>query len=453
MHIIVAGLSHKTAPVEIREKVTFPEQVQTDALQTLKGYSSINEATILSTCNRMEIYVVASDLEKGKDNIVQFICDYHSLSRDKLENYLYFHDGKHAIHHLFRVASSLDSMVLGEAQIIGQVKTAYNFAFEADATSTILNRLFRHALLAGKRVRSETAIGESAVSISYAAVELAKKVFDTLEGRAVMLIGAGEMIELTATHLVANGVNKVMVTNRTFERAQCLADKYKGEVVNFSDFVDHMHKSDIVISCTGAPHYVVTKSHITKVMQKRKNKPIFFIDIAVPRDIDPAASKLYNVFAYDIDDLDTVVQSNIEERKKAADIGETIVEAEVKNFSAWMSSLEVAPTIVNLRLQAEEIRQKELEKHLRRLPNLSETEINTVNALTIAIMNKMLHKPIVKLKECSNHEDGYLHIESLRYLYDIEDEEDMDLENESGAPGLSKQGLLELRSKPVGADK
>jgi glutamyl-tRNA reductase len=449
MHIIVAGLSHKTAPVEIREKVTFPEQVQSDALQTLRGYSSINEATILSTCNRMEIYVVASDLEKGKENIVQFICDYHDLSRDKLENYLYFHDGKHAIHHLFRVASSLDSMVLGEAQIIGQVKTAYNYAFEADATSTILNRLFRHALLAGKRVRSETAIGESAVSISYAAVELAKKVFDTLEGRAVMLIGAGEMIELTATHLVANGVNKVMVTNRTYERAESLAGKYKGDVVNFSDFVDHMYKADIVISCTGAPHYVVTKSHIGKVMQKRKNKPIFFIDIAVPRDIDPAAGKLYNVFAYDIDDLDSVVQSNIEERKKAADIGETIVETEVKNFSAWLSSLEVSPTIVTLRRQAEEIRQKEIEKHLRRLPDLTETEINTINALTVAIMNKMLHKPIVKLKESSNHKDGYLHIESLRYLYEIEDEEDVDLESESGASAANKAGLIELRSKPI----
>ncbi|MBI4734316.1 MAG: glutamyl-tRNA reductase, partial [Rubrobacteridae bacterium] len=191
---------------------------------------------------------------------------------------------------------------------------------------------------------------------------------------------------------------------------------------------------------------VVTKSHISKVMQKRKNRPICFIDIAVPRDIDPAAGKLYNVFAYDIDDLDTVVQSNIEERKKAADIGETIVEAEVKNFSSWMSSLEVSPTIVMLRLQAEEIRQKELEKHLRRLPNLSDAEANTINALTIAIMNKMLHKPIVKLKECSNHEDGYLHIESLRYLYDIEDEDDTDLEAESEAAPAHKQGFIELHS-------
>jgi glutamyl-tRNA reductase len=254
------------------------------------------------------------------------------------------------------------------------------------------------------------------------------------------------MIELTATHLVANGVDKVMVTNRTYERAESLAQKYKGEVVDFTDFVDYMHKSDIVISCTGAPHYVVNKSHISKVMQKRKNKPIFFIDIAVPRDIDPAVGKLYNVFAYDIDDLDTVVQSNIEERRKSADIGETIVEAEVKNFSSWMSSLEVSPTIVTLRRQAEEIRQKELEKHLRRLPDLSEADKNTVNALTIAIINKMLHKPIVKLKECSNHEDGYLHVESLRYLYEIEDDEDSDLESESESKPVRKTGFIELHS-------
>lgn len=441
MHIIVAGLSHKTAPVEIREKVTFPEQVLSDALHVLIGYPSINEAVILSTCNRMEIYVVASDIEKGKDNITQFICDYHQLKRDKLEKYLYFHEDNRSVLHLFRVASSLDSMVLGEAQILGQVKTAYNAAFEAEATSTILNRLFRHALLSGKRVRTETEIGESAVSISYAAVELAKKVFESLNGRTAMLVGAGEMIELTATHLVSNGVSKVIVTNRTFERAESLASKYNGTAVAFNDFVDHMVHADIVISSTGAPHCVITKQHVSHVMQKRKNKPIFFIDIAVPRDVDPEVANLYNVFAYDIDDLDSVVQTNLEERKKAAGIAEEIVEVEVSNFNSWLTSLEVAPVIATLRRKAEEIRIKELEKHLRKLPNLTESEINTLNALTSAIINKMLHKPIVNLKQCANQKDGYLYVESLRVLFDIEDENEV----EDGAPNF-----IELRSKPVG---
>ncbi|NCO65175.1 MAG: glutamyl-tRNA reductase [Candidatus Aquicultor secundus] len=437
MHIIVAGLSHKTAPVEVRETVTFPEQILSDALHMLTGYPSINEAVILSTCNRMEIYVVANDPDKGKDDVIRFISDYHSLERDKLEKYLYFREGKNAILHLFRVASSLDSMVIGEAQILGQVKTAYNAAFEAEATSTVMNRLFRHGFSAGKRVRTETEIGESAVSISYAAVELAKKVFESLSGRTVMLIGAGEMIELTATHLLSNGVSNVIVTNRTYERAESLARKYNGVAVRFNDFVDQMVHADIVISSTGAPHYVVTKDHVSFVMQKRKNKPIFFIDIAVPRDIDPSAAKIYNVFAYDIDDLDSVVQTNLEERKKAATIAEEIVEHEVLSFSSWLATLEVAPTIASLRRMAEEIRQKELEKHLRKLPNLSEAELNTVNALTSAIINKLLHQPIVKAKEYSTRKDGYLYIESLKVLFNIEDEEE-DEEPEGASAFVSK---------------
>ncbi|MBS3910085.1 MAG: glutamyl-tRNA reductase [Actinobacteria bacterium] len=426
MHVIIAGLSHKTAPVEIREKVTYPEQVLSESLHALIGYPSINEAVIVSTCNRMEIYVVANDLDKGKDHIIQFICDCHSLTRDQIRDYLYFHEGKRTMHHLFRVASSLDSMVVGEAQILGQIKTAYNAAFENDATSTIFNRLFRHALLTGKRVRTETEIGENAVSISYAAVELAKRVFDSLEGRTVMLIGAGEMIELTATHLISNGANKVIVTNRTFDRAEALARRFNGKAVPFDEFIDHMAFADIVISSTGAPHTVVGKGHVTQVMHKRKNKPIFFIDIAVPRDIDPEVANIYNVFAYDIDDLDSVVQTNLEERKKAAEIAEAIVDNEVGHFSAWLSTLEVAPAIASLRQHAELIRKQELEKHLRKLPNLTESEINTLNAMTCAIVNKILHKPIVKTKEYSNRKDGYQYVDSFRLLFDLEEEEEQD---------------------------
>ncbi|MBE0446840.1 MAG: glutamyl-tRNA reductase [Actinobacteria bacterium] len=444
MHVIVAGLSHKTAPVEIREKVTFPEQALSDSLHALIGYPYTNEAVILSTCNRMEIYVVASDPDNGRDNIIQFISDYHQLNRNELVNYLYFHEGTSAIHHLFRVSSSLDSMVIGEAQILGQVKNAYNAAFESDTTATILNRLFRHALLVGKRVRTETEIGESAVSISYAAVELAKKVFETLSGRTVMLIGAGEMIELTATHLVSNGVNKVIVTNRTFERAEALAQKFNGMAVRFNDFIDHMVHADIIISSTGAPHQVVSKSQVTHVMHKRRNRPIFFIDIAVPRDIDPDVANLYNVFAYDIDDLDSVVQTNLEERKKAAEIAEEIVENEVYSFSSWLSCLEITPTIASLKRRAEQIRKQELEKHLRKLPNLTESEMNTLNSLTNAIINKILHKPIIKAKECVNRKDGYLYVESLRVLFGLEDDD----RQAEDAPGFVTNP--ELKSKLIG---
>jgi glutamyl-tRNA reductase len=421
MHLIVAGLSHKTAPVEIREKVNFPEQQLSEALHALSGYPAICEAVILSTCNRTEIYIVATDVDQGKRNIIDFICDYHRVKAKALKSHLYYHEGKAAVHHLFRVIASLDSMVVGEAQILGQVKDAYEIAFEADTTSTIFNRLFRHAISVGKRVRTETDIGESAVSISYAAVELAKKVFETLEGRSVLIIGAGKMSELTLRHLVTSGATHVIVTNRTFERAQKLAKQFKGKAVKFEVFPDYLVVVDIIISSTGAPHFVVTKEQVIEAMHRRRNRPIFFIDIAVPRDVEPEVGNLYNVFLYDIDDLDQVVQSNLADRRRAAEVGEMIIEAEVSDFLAWLSSLDVVPTITSLREKAEAIRQGEIEKYLKKLRNLSETERNIINAMTGAIVNKLLHEPIIRMKDCAAKKDGYQYIESLRYLFDLKE--------------------------------
>ncbi|MHB0977100.1 MAG: glutamyl-tRNA reductase [Candidatus Aquicultorales bacterium] len=419
MHILATGLSHKTAPIDIREKVTFPEHTLPEALECLTRCESVNEAVILSTCNRMEIYAVVEDVADGKEQVADFLRNYHELDRD-LDGYLYFHEGPSAVHHVFRVVSSLDSMIVGEAQILGQVKEAYQWAYEAQATSVVLNRLFRHALQVGKRVRTETEIGESAVSISYAAVELAKKVFESLAGRTALIVGAGEMSELTARHLVSNGVARVLVTNRTFARAKELAQKFGGEPIKFDDFTHRLPEADIVISSTASPDYVITKAAVGAAMQRRRNKPIFLIDIALPRDIDPEVGKLYNVFVYDIDDLESVVQSNMEERTRSAQVCEGIVEHEVTDFISWISTLEVVPTIAALRDKAEGIRLLELEKTLRRFKDLSDDELSALNALTTGIINKLLHAPVVRAKECANRKDGYLYIESLRHLFDLE---------------------------------
>ena len=420
MDILMTGLSHKTAPVEIREKVTFPEGALPEALERLLSYPSVSESVILSTCNRMEIYSVVCDVEKGKSDILDFLCEYHELDREDVGEYLYYHVGPGAVHHVFRVASSLDSMVVGEAQILGQVKDAYEWAREAQATSVVLNRLFRHALQVGKRVRTETEIGESAVSISYAAVELAKKVFESLAGRTVLVIGAGEMSELTVKHLMACGTARVLVANRTFKRAKELADRFRGEAIKFEDLMDRMVDSDIVISSTASPGFVVDRSGVAAVMHRRRNRPIFLIDIALPRDIDPEVGRLYNVFLYDIDDLESVVQTNLAERERAAQVCEGIVDKEVEDFISWISTLEVVPTISALKDRAEAIRLLELEKALKRFKNLSENELSALNALTTGIINKLLHQPIVRIKECANRKDGYLYIESLRHLFDLE---------------------------------
>lgn len=420
MYVLVVGLSHKTAPVEIREKVAFPIEEQPAALAKLLSQDSIAEAVILSTCNRTEIYAVANDLERGKKNLVRFLCEYHPIKEKELIKHIYSYELDKAIHHLFRVASSLDSMVVGEAQILGQVKEAYNCAFEAEATSIIFNKLFTAALRTGKRARSETAIGESATSVSSAAVELAERVFEDLQGRTVMVLGAGEMSELTAQALQTRGVTSVVVSNRTYERAVELARAFNGRAVKFDEFTKHMVDTDIVISSTGAPDFILRKKDMTKVMRERRHAPIFLIDIAVPRDIEPTVGDLYSVFLYDIDDLESVVSSNLAERAKEAEVAEGIIEEEVGEFNSWISSLEVTPTIADLKDKAESIRSAETEDILKKLSNLSEKEKNEINALTKLILAKLLHEPIINLKKRRDEKDRYLYVESIRHLFSLE---------------------------------
>ena len=420
MQLTLVGLSHKTAPIEIREKLTFPAHRQEEALSILTASPHIAEAIIVSTCNRTEIYAVTAADADGPGAIIDFLVDYHDLDRHELVRYLYISEGEAVVRHLFRVVASLDSMVIGEAQILGQVKEAYEHGFAYGGSGRIFNKLFRQSFEVGKRVRSETAIGESAVSISYAAVELAKQVFETLAGRTILVLGAGKMSELTAKHLVSNGVEKVLVANRTFERAEELARCFHGEAIPFDDLFDRMSEADIVISSTAATHYVVSKSRVAEVMRKRRGNPLFLIDIALPRDVDPGVNELDDVFLYDIDDLSGVVESNLEERMAEAERAETIIAEEMAAFEAWLESMEVVPTVAAIRSKAEQIRQAELEKALRRLGGLSESELKTIDLLTSSIVNKMLHGPTNRLKQCAGDKDCYNHVESARFLYGLD---------------------------------
>jgi len=420
MHLTLVGLSHKTAPVEIREKLTFPANRQDEALTLLTSSPGVSEAVIVSTCNRTEIYAVTAADFDGPAAVIDFAADYHGLDREELARYLYVREGESVIRHLFRVVASLESMVLGEAQILGQVKEAYEHSFNNGASGRVFNKLFRQSFEVGKRVRTETEIGENAVSISYAAVELAKKVFDSLQGRTILVLGAGKMSELTAKHLLSNGVGNVLVANRTYERAVELAERFEGEAIPYDQLFECMARADIVISSTAATDYVVTKEQVAAVRKGRRGNPLFLIDIALPRDIEPAVNDLPDVYLYNIDDLNGVVSSNLEERMREAELAEVIVGEEMTAFERWLESLEVVPTVAAIRGKAELIRQAELEKAIKRLGGLSEKELKTVEALSASIVNKMLHGPTERLKKVAAEKDGYAHLESARFLWGLD---------------------------------
>jgi glutamyl-tRNA reductase len=406
MGIIVVGLSHKTAPIEVREKLNFPESTLPDALRKLMTYDGVKESMIVSTCNRVEIYASVRESAAGIDRIKQFISDYHGLSREALEKSLYVYPDAQGVRHTFRVASSLDSMVLGEAQILGQMKDSFDIALKTKTTSTIMNKLMKKAISVAKRVRTETRLAEGAVSISSAAVELAKKIFGTLDGKNVMLLGAGEMAELAAQHLLGNGVKNIMVANRTFERAEELAKEFKGDAIRFEHFPDALVMVDILICATGAPHYVVNREMVQKVLKERRNKPIFMIDISNPRNIDPEVDKVDNVYLYDIDDLQSKVDINAEGRAREAGKAEEIVTQEVETYLQWERALDAVPTIVDLREKVEDIRKKELDKTLGTLNGINEDQKRAVDIMSQSIVNKLLHAPLVVLKQAASSQDG-----------------------------------------------
>ncbi len=419
MELLVVGLNHNTAPIEIRECLAFPEDKIEDALHRVHGLPSVKENMIVSTCNRVEVYAATRETEKAVHDLKEFLSQYHAISLKEFEKSLYSHVGEEAVRHIFRVASSLDSMVLGEPQILGQMKEAYDFSQQVKTSGLILHRLLHRAFHVAKRVRTETKIAISAVSVSSVAVELAEKIFGTLQKKTVLLVGAGEMCELAARHLISGGVERILVTNRTYERAVSLAQEFRGEVIPFEEMGQGLKKTDIVISATNAAHYLIGHDQITKVMKDRKQKPIFFIDIADPRDIEPKVGDLENVYLYNIDDLQKVAKENIKDREKEAQRAEALVQDEVVKFVNWYRSLDVTPTIVALRKRFEEIRKKELEKTLSLHPNLSDKEKKSLEALTSAIINKILHTPITLLKQTHEEAVADLYLDALHTLFGL----------------------------------
>jgi len=423
MGILLVGMSHKTAPVELREKLSMPVDTLPDLLIKLKS-EAIQECLILSTCNRVEILTLSSHPEKGIEQIKSFLGSGKNTPVSSLDPYIYVLKDEEAVLHLFRVASSLDSMVVGEPQILGQIKSAYTIALENHATGLILNRLMHKAFAVAKRVKTETEIAKNAVSISYAAVELAKKIFEDITDKTVMLIGAGEMSELAARHLMNNGAGKILVTNRTYSRAVELAQEFRGSAIRFEDFINSLIHTDIIITSTGSPHYILHHHQVKDVLHLRRNKPILMIDIAVPRDLDPEINKIDNVYLYDIDDLQSVVHTNIEGREKEAEKADTIVSEEVLAFLKWMASLEVTPLIVLLRERLEQIRREELKKTLPKLNGISEQDKKAIESMSISMINKILHGPTQALKMYSHRQEKETFIQILKEIFRLEKSEE-----------------------------
>jgi glutamyl-tRNA reductase len=419
MNILIIGLNHKTAEIDIREKLAFDGPKLEEGLLRIRDLHEIKESVIISTCNRVEIYLNAGNAEKATSSIKEFIAGFHDIKKKSLNNALYIHEDIKAVKHIYRVASSLDSMVVGEPQILGQLKEAFEFALKHKTTGILLNRLFKKAISVAKRVRTETRIAENAVSISFAAVELAKKIFTELTGKSFMLLGAGEMAELAAKYIMNSGVEDIRIANRTYETGCQLAKEFSGRAIPFEDYLNELKHSDIVICSTGAPNYILTKSQMHQVMKERKNKPVFLIDISVPRNIDPEINNLDNVYLYDIDDLQGVVDSNILERQKEAKKAEEIIEEEIEIFGKWLASLDSVPTVIALREKAEGIKTEELDKLTNRLPDLGKKEKQAVEQTINSIINKLIHAPTVALKESS--EDKDILIATIKRLYGLEE--------------------------------
>ncbi len=420
MNIIVVGLSHKTAPIEIREKLAFSESSLEEALRRVKELPGIRESLIISTCNRVEIYANSRDNSQGPSQLRRFISEYHQIPLEQIQEYLYSYSEQEAINHLFRVACSLDSMVVGEPQILGQVKKAYQDACEFRATGGILNKLLPRTFSVAKKVRTETGIANYAVSVSFAAVELTKKIFESLEEKVVMLVGAGEMAELAARHLKSCGIREVLVTSRTYQRAEKMAEEFQGTPLPFDKFYNFLDKADIVICSAAAPHYLIRPERMAEVMKTRKNQPMFFIDISVPRNIDPKINDIANVYLYDIDDLEKVVEANIKERQKEAIKAEEIVKAEARQFYRSLENLEVVPVIKSLKEKMEGIRKKELEKGLSHLKGLSPEQVKSLEALTSSIVKKILHEPVTQIKKQELEGDNSVYLETVRKLFNLD---------------------------------
>lgn len=415
-NIILVGLNHNTAPVEIREKIVYSGAKLQRAIEEIKKINLLSEKLIFSTCNRTEIYAVANDSNNAAEEIEKFLQS-HIENNIELKPYLYKYINDEVVKHLFSVSSGINSMVIGENQILHQVKEAFERSQEKKSIGPVLNNLFRRAIYAGRRARTETDIGAGITSVGQAAVELARRIFDELKEKSILIIGSGKMSSLCAKHLVDSDASFVFVANRTYDKAVSMAEAFNGRAIRFESIFDQMKTVDIVISSTGAPHFILKKEDIAKIMKIRKGQPIFLIDIAVPRDIEPDVEKIDNVFLYNIDDLKTVVSSYAKEREKEVVRVTLIVNQEVDEFMKWYNSLSVKPIIKSLQKKFEDIRINELQKTLNKLPEISDKEKDLINNLTVSMMNKLIADPLISIKEWANDKDKLSYLETLRNLF------------------------------------
>lgn len=422
MHTLVVGLNYKTAPVEIREKLSFAENDLSKAMAALKNEKSILEDVIISTCNRTEIYAVVDQLHTGRFYIKRFLSEWFQIPMEKFEKHLYIYEEDKAVNHLFKVTAGIDSMVLGETQILGQVKKSFLESQQIGGTGTIFNQLFKQAITFAKRAHNETTINENAVSVSYAAVELAKKIFGSLKYKHVAILGAGKMGELAIENLYGSGVGKVTVINRTLEKAEILATKFNGHAKPTQELQCMLLEADILISSTGATDYVIDFELMQFVERLRKGKPLFMVDIAVPRDIDPRIGDLPNVFLYDIDDLQGIVQSNLAERERAALQITNMIEKEIAMFNDWLATLGVVPVISALRKKAATIQEETMRSIENKMPNLTERERKILNKHTKSIINQLLKEPILQAKELANSPKANEKLQLFQQIFGIENE-------------------------------
>ena len=435
MNLQLIGVNHLSAPVEVRERLAIPDSRLAEACKSLASFPGVEEGMILSTCNRVE---VLANTKNGSADLRSFVRDYFRVDTAQLEHHFYEYREQEAVRHVFRVTSSLDSMVVGEPQILGQVKSAYATARAVGAIQGQLDTLLTRAFAVAKRVRTETAVGSSAVSVASVAVELAKKIFGSLHGKHVYLVGAGKMSELAARHLLAHGAASIFVANRTYDRAVQLADKFNGQAISFDKLYETCDRADIVITSTGSPQAIFRREHGEMFLSRRRNRPMFFIDIAVPRDVDPGINKLDGIFVYDIDDLQQAVSAHVADRKKEAERAEGIVNLEVERFQARLQTLDVVPTIVSLQDHLETVRQAEIDRLRGRLGELTPDQELAIEALTKGIINKIMHTPISTLKTAARDPEATTVIDLVRRLFNLRDrtaEREAKQRNSASAPG------------------
>jgi len=447
MHTIVVGVNYRTAPVEIREKLSFVETELPNAMQALQDQKSILENVIVSTCNRTEIYATVDQLHTGKYYVKQFLANWFDIPLENLSTYLFVHEDDQANNHLFRVTAGIDSMVLGETQILGQVKKSFLNGQENGTTGTVFNQLFKQAVTFAKRAHAETAIGENAVSVSYAAVELGKKIFGSLNHKHVVILGAGKMGELAIQNLHGSGAEKVTVINRTFEKAQELASKFDGNAKPMDELQCALLEADILISSTGSTEFVIDLELMQFVERLRKGKPLFMVDIAVPRDLDPRIGDLANVFLYDIDDLQGIVEANLAERERAAQQIDQMIETEIEQFNEWVTTLGVVPIISALRQKANTIQSETMASIENKMPNLTDRERKILNKHTKSIVNQLLKEPILQVKELSVAKDPAVQLQLFQQIFGIEEDVQKEVAMQAEKAKINlKQTLIESQN-------